>query len=226
MLSAAGIQNAVPRIYDIFQYAGEIRFSMDHIRGVSAFEKLKASSKPDIIFLQILAQASLALALLEEKLRLDHRDLKADNIWIRDTPIEYTLALGGSTWHISCPFQVVLLDFGFACIGGEDGTAVINLSDGILPKVDPCPKVGRDLFQFISSLWPVLDKVSPPLKKEFELLLSYKGHDLSSFLSEAIKTHWVYLIVSDPKFAHAPLHPLSLLHLLSIKYSDIGLVRK
>jgi hypothetical protein len=199
---------------------------MEHIKGVSAFQKIIDSPHPDQTLLQILAQTSLCLAHLEGTLHLDHRDLKADNIWIRDTPVKYALTLGGRKYHLVCAFQVVLLDFGFSCIGGEDGNAIINLSDGILPKIDPCPKLGRDLFQFITSLWsiqPVLDKLSLPLKKDFDLLISYRGHDVPSLLTDPKHVHWIYLIVSDSQFTHEPLHPISLLKLLSIKYSDIGL---
>ena len=226
LLSSSAICGAVPCIYDIFQYAGEVRFSMEYIKGVSAFQKILDSTTPDMTFLQILAQTSLILGFLEETLHLDHRDLKADNIWIRDTPINYTLRLGGSKWRIACPFQVVLLDFGFACIGAEDGNAEINLSDGILPKIDPCPKKGRDLFQFIASLWSIpriLETLGAPLQKEIALLLSYRGKSFSTLLTKSIETHWIYLIVSDPQFTHEPLHPISLLQFLSIKYCDIGL---
>ena len=226
LLTSSSICGAVPCIYDIFQYAGEIRFSMEYIKGTSAFQKILDSSSPDITFLQILAQAALILGYLEETLHLDHRDLKADNIWIRETPIEYTLRIGGSTWHISCPFQVVLLDFGFSCIGAENGNAEINLSDGILPKIDPCPKKGRDLFQFIASLWSIPripEILGESLQKEIVLLLSYRGKSFSTLLTKSIQAHWIYLVVSDPQFTHEPLHPISLLQLLSIKYCDIGL---
>lgn len=226
LLSSSAISGAVPCIYDIFQYAGEVRFSMEYIKGVSAFQKVLDSTTPDVTFLQILAQTSLILGFLEETLHLDHRDLKADNIWIRDTPINYALQLGGSKWRIVCPFQVVLLDFGFACIGAGDGNAEINLSDGILPKIDPCPKKGRDLFQFIASLWSIpriLETLGAPLQKEIALLLSYRGKSFSTLLTKSIQTHWIYLIVSDPQFSHEPLHPISLLQFLSIKYCDIGL---
>lgn len=226
LLTSSGCRGAVPCIYDIFQYAGEVRFSMEYIRGVSAFQKIIDSASPDVTFLQILAQASLILGFLEETLHLDHRDLKADNIWIRETPVKYGLRLGETTWHILCPFQIVLLDFGFACIGGEDGNAEINLSDGILPNVDPCPKRGRDLFQFIASLWSIpriLELLSAPLQKEIALLLSYRGKSFSTLLTKSIQAHWIYLVVSDPQFTHEPLHPISLLQFLSIKYSDIGL---
>ena len=226
LLTSSSIRGAVPCIFDIFQYAGEVRFSMEYIRGTSAFQKILDSSSPDVTFLQILAQASLILGFLEDTLHLDHRDLKADNIWIRDIPVDYTLELGGSKWRIVCPFQIVILDFGFACIGGENGNAEINLSDGILPKIDPCPKKGRDLFQFIASLWSIpriLETLSAPLQKEIALLLSYRGKNFSTFLTKTVQAHWIYLIVSDPQFAHEPLHPISLLQFLSIKYSTIGL---
>jgi len=113
-LKEAGIHGAIPHIYDIFQYAGETRFSMDYIKGVSAAEAVSAAANPDDMWLQILGQVSLLLGYLEEKIRLDHRDLKADNIWIRPTPVDYSLMVGGIRWRLKSTFQVVIMDFGFA----------------------------------------------------------------------------------------------------------------
>ena len=80
---------------------------------------------------------------------MDHRDLKADNLWIRPIPIDYSITVGGKKWRLRAPFQVVILDFGFACLGNEEGNAIVSLSDGIVPKIDPCPKEGRDLFHLL-----------------------------------------------------------------------------
>jgi serine/threonine protein kinase len=225
-LEQAGITGAVPKVYDIFQYAGEVRFSMEYIYGVSSIQKILESENHDLVFLQILVQTSILLGVLEEKLHLDHRDLKADNLWIRPAPIDYTISIGGIKWTFHCPFQVVILDFGFSCIGGSDGNAIISLSDGILPKVDPCPKEGRDLFQLLTSLWSIPEIracVSSTLSRDIEEFLSYRNISYSAVMKQLSQPHWIYLLVSDPAFRYPPLHPLSLLRILSIKYESLEL---
>ena len=215
-LKKGGIHGAVPEIYDIFQYAGETRVSMSFIKGVRSLEWILASPTPEKTFMQLLEQVSLILAYLEEKISFDHRDLKGDNIWIRPTPVNYSLKVGGTVWTVAAPFQVVILDFGFSCLGGPDGNAVVSLSDGILPVIDPCPKDGRDLFQLIASLWSIpifRAKMSEEFQKEIDALLSYKNKPYASLVKQTIETRWVYLLVSDSGFAHPPLHPLSLLRL-------------
>lgn len=225
-LVEAGIIGAVPMIHDIFQYAGETRIAMGYVEGVSSIDYILESSTPEKTFIQILAQTSLLLGYLEETIRLDHRDLKADNVTIRATPVNYKITMGGKKWTLSAPFQVVLLDFGFGCLGAADGNAVVSLSDGILPRFDPCPKEGRDLFQFIASLWSftlIRSRMSLQFQAETDLLLSYKDKPYASLIKDSIDTTWVYLLVSDSAFKHPPLHPLSLLRSYSIKYPHLDI---
>jgi serine/threonine protein kinase len=228
-LQRAGIHGAVPKVYDIFQYAGDIRFSMSFIQGTRSIDYILESSDPEIALLQILAQVSLILAFLEDTIHLDHRDLKADNIWIRYVPVTYSLRIGDKLWRLQAPFQVVLLDFGFSCLGNTENHAVVSLSDGILPLVDPCPKEGRDLFQFLSSLWSIPQiraAIGPILAADIELLLSYKNKPYSNLVTRATDVHWVYLLVSDRQFHHPPLHPISLLEHMSIKYPQLKIQRE
>jgi len=224
ILEGAGIYGAVPHVFDIFQYAGETRFSMSYIKGLRSIDYIIDSSNPELAFLQFISQIALLLGFLEEKMHFDHRDLKANNIWIKSEPVQYKLSIGSKMWSITAPFQVVLLDFGFSCIGNEDGIAIISLSDGILPRVDPCPKEGRDLFQLISSLWSIpqiRSVIGQTLSTDIELLLSYRNKSYINLITKTLQQQWVYILVSDYNFTHPPLHPTSLLHFLSIKYPQI-----
>jgi len=223
-LIRAGIRGAIPPVYDIFQYAGETRFSMQFIEGISCVDCILESPTPEITFIQILAQTSLLLSYLEEHMRLDHRDLKGSNIWINPVETRYELCVGGKKWTVSAPFQVVLLDFGFSCLGSSEGNAVVSLSDGILPRIDPCPKEGRDLFQLIASIWSIpaiRSLMSEPMQRDIELLLSYRNKPYAYLVKQTLDTNWIYLLVSDSSFRHPPLHPLSLLHALSLKYTTV-----
>jgi serine/threonine protein kinase len=228
-LRAAGIYGAVPHVYDIFQYAGETRFTMDFIDGISAVQAMMESADPDTLWLQILGQVSLILGYLEENIFLDHRDLKADNLWIRQVPIEYTLRIGGHTWHIAAPFQVVILDFGFACLGGENGHAAVSLGAGLVPKIDPCPKEGRDLFQLITSMWSIptiRERAGSEVQAAIDSLLKNKGASFIGLVHRNLNTHWIYLAVSDSAFRHPPLHPVALLLKLSSGWPAANLTRQ
>jgi serine/threonine protein kinase len=227
-LEAAGIFGAVPHIYDIFQYASETRFCMEYIEGVSAVEYICMNAQPEQTWYQVMAQAALILGFLEETIRLDHRDLKADNLWIRERPVDYCLRVGGVQWKLQAPFQVVILDFGFACLGGRDGNARISLSDGILPTIDPCPKEGRDLFHLVSSLWsvpPVRERMSTEFKGEIEELLSYGGTQFASIIHRTLRPRWIYLATSDPAFHYPPLVPGAILRKLSSVWKGSGSLR-
>ena len=225
-LATAGVIGAIPSVFDIFQYAGETRFSMSYVKGISCTEYIIGSSTPETALLDILTQTSILLGFLEETMHLDHRDLKADNIWIRLEPIEYSVRLSGKRWTCKAPFQVVLLDFGFSCLGGTDGVAVVSLSDGILPRADPCPKEGRDLFQLISSLWSlpqIRGRMNATVAADIELLLSYKNKPYINLVRKTLDTNWVYLLVSDLEINHPPLHPISLLKMIRIKYPHLSI---
>jgi serine/threonine protein kinase len=215
-LEAIGVHGAIPKVYDIFQFAGETRFSMEYIDGKNLVEFLLSPSVPPSYFLQALAQVTLLLAYLETTIRFDHRDLKVDNIWIRErVPIEYKIPLGpNGTWTLHSPFQVVLLDFGFSCLGNKEGETVVNLCDDIFSNKDRCPKEGRDLFQFLVSLWSISslrEKLPSEIHIFLERLLSYHGTSYASYLKKLDGFHWTYLTVSDPKFQYPPLHPTKFL---------------
>lgn len=228
-LKRGGINGAVPHVYDIFEYTGETRFSMEFVNGVSALEAIATAADPDATCLQILAQAALLLGYLEDTLRLDHRDLKADNLWVRhQSPIEYVLRVGGKRWYLTAPFQVVILDFGFACLGGQDGNAIVNLGAPQYPSMDPCPKEGRDLFQFVASLWSVdlvRGRLSPALQAELRELLTYRGAAFADTASRHSHIEWIYDAVKARKFRYPPLHPTALLQKLSGSWKGEGILK-
>ena len=61
------------------------------------------------------------------------------------------IQLDGTQHTYKCPFQVVLLDFGFACLGNAAQKMLLNLGD-VIPEIDPCPKEGRDLYHIVNRL--------------------------------------------------------------------------
>ncbi len=156
-LANQGIFGAIPKVYDVFVFANEVRFAMEWIEGESCYNfltpMLSAPAKFQTCFLHVLLQTAYILDALSQKLYIDHRDMKLDNIWIRRPPggVSYSIVMNGKTVPYRCPFQVVILDFGFACLGTENRRQVLNLGKTI-PDIDPCPKEGRDLYHVVNRL--------------------------------------------------------------------------
>lgn len=224
-LEARGIKGAVPPVYDIFQYAGETRFSMEFVPGMNVVEFLATTADPEAACIQILAQVALLLGLLEADIHLDHRDLKADNVWIRAQPCSYKVVLGDRTWSLESPFQVVLLDFGFACLGGEDGNSVVSLSDGIIPKIDPCPKEGRDILHFVVTFWSIpmiRERMSPGFQVAMDDLLSHGGAPFAAATKKTTDSRWAYIYTSLTHFKYPPFNSVSLLQKLSSPWKGVG----
>jgi serine/threonine protein kinase len=217
-LAQDGILGAVPEVYDIFLFGNEVRFSMEWVEGASCLDLLNAEiGKPTFepLFLDILIQLCIILECLERRIFLDHRDMKLDNIWIR-TPmkpakqIQYTVRLNGRAYKYTSSIQVVLLDFGFACIGNEAHKMKINLG-GVIPDLDPCPKEGRDIYHLLCRLMERVE-FKNSISKSFAALLEewirpYKFTRHSMTLLET----------SDPNFQLDRVSPRNILewHFLS-----------
>ncbi len=207
-LIQAGIHGAVPPIIDLYQFAGETRFTMKLEKGVSAADWLLLSPTPDQSWWQMVTQTAFLLGILEERILFDHRDLKADNVWIVPRPVELKAELFGVLWTVTAPFQVVLLDFGFGCIGDETGNAVVSLTDGLVPKIDPCPKEGRDLFQFLTSLWSIpqiRERMSAEVRAEMEELFKARGGTYIPLIERAGQVPWIYGALNPAGFRHPAL---------------------
>jgi serine/threonine protein kinase len=215
-----GIPWAVPKVYDVFRKGDEIWFSMDYIYGTSIPSWFQQTPTPDLDALYILAQLCLILASLEVHLNLDHRDLKFNNLLIKKEPCKMTVTVFEKSWHLECPFQLIVLDFGFACLGSEAlrGTPLVNLGDGVLPPMDPCPKEGRDMFHILISLLglPVFrTKISPRLQKQLDLWLSDGKKAYGPMARRWSTEHWSYLVSSQPNFSIPSCCPLRMLRDLS-----------
>jgi serine/threonine protein kinase len=206
ILERDGIHGAIPKVYDIFRFADEVRFTMEWIEGQSAHDFLQGrlgnSREFEHAFLHVLAQTAILLDILGRRLHLDHRDMKLDNIWIRRIPggISYPIPNDISSHRYTCPFQVVLLDFGFACIGSPSGRMAINLGN-VIPDIDSCPKEGRDLYHILNRLLEpprFAESLSAPIR---ETLIEWLG---VAGLSQPRRTH---VLTSLPSFSMPTLNP-------------------
>ena len=205
-LEAEGISWAVPKVYDVFLRKTEIWFSMERIRGVSIPEWLSKTTTPDVDIFFLLAQVCLILITLESYLNLDHRDLKSNNLLLLKEPCTLRFKLGETSWNLSCPFKVIVLDFGFACLGSEplQGIPLVNLGDGVLPPMDPCPKEGRDIFHLLVSFLglPIFrERISKELHDKIDGWLSVGKKSYGTMARRWSTEHWSYLVSSQPNFS-------------------------
>lgn len=151
-LKAFSLEFCIPEVYDIFreQRTGAVWFTMEAYTPCLLSEWIL---RPESVkyFGMIILQLALVLEVLEAEFLFDHRDLKVNNILIVERPVEIRTEWKGKKQTIPFPFHIVLVDFGFSCQGGF---LDVRAGEG-LPPLDPCPKVGRDLFQVLVSLWSV-----------------------------------------------------------------------
>lgn len=215
-LEMEGLAWAIPAVYDIFWKGNEICFSMEKIQGTTVEDWFFKSQTPDRDTFFLLAQLSLILATLESHLNLDHRDLKTSNLLLKPQPCTIQVKLKDSLWTLQSPFTVVVLDFGFACLGSEilRGKPIVNLGDGVLPTMDPCPKEGRDMFHLLVSLLGVpifREKISLSLHKTFDIWLTYGKKTYGTMARRWSTENWSYLVSSEPSFSIPKCCPLSIL---------------
>lgn len=182
----------IPRLYEItartktYDTARTITdlhaiwMSMEFLEG-STFEKFvqyrftKDKRANSALLKQILLQLCFLLHFLQKTLRFNHRDLKINNVYIRNHSEAWTRTLvfdDGTSFN--CDIDVVLLDFGFSCIacgsGFRNPRATLLGAGVYFTSDDDCMKEGRDLAQFLYSLhcsFPLQHYIVPEM---FEIL--------------------------------------------------------
>jgi serine/threonine protein kinase len=112
-LQKHGLSFCIPKVDRIFTYktTNDVWFSMN------AYEPTLLSSwcmnhlkRDGKTFCLLILQISLILQVIEDILKVDHRDLKVNNMLVIDEPKEVSLGKK----KITFPFYVVFIDFGFA----------------------------------------------------------------------------------------------------------------
>jgi serine/threonine protein kinase len=100
-------------------------------------------------FLEILAQIAYILYHLQSSLRLNHRDVKINNILIRRRRTPVTLDLDGLS--LKTQFEITLIDFGFACVGCPPPKQPLTAfqAGSWFPFGELCCKAGRDIAQLL-----------------------------------------------------------------------------
>jgi serine/threonine protein kinase len=158
------IPGAIPRVYEMFcrrasdDSLKSVCIAMEYIKGHTLLQFMRNTFKKegsnDFIFLQLVKQLANILLILQRKLRMNHRDIKINNILLRE----------GTN-------QLVLIDYGFACIANgiqEPNAEFSKIQAGsYFGSRSACFKHGRDMCQFLYSLhcyFPCSTYLSPKLQ--------------------------------------------------------------
>lgn len=167
-------------------------------------------------FYHLLIQVAILLQILEDALNLDHRDVKADNLLILETPssLSYICGKNNKRFTVHSPFTVVIVDFGYACLGNEEKLTEVDASEETLPPLDPCPKDGRDLFHLLVSLYGIdafRKLLTPRLLQAFSEWLSVQDKSYESLSKRWSYTEWVFLVSSRKQFLHPSCTPRAII---------------
>jgi hypothetical protein len=186
------------------------------------------------IIIEIIAQVATYIAILESTLRLNHRDLKGNNILMIAPTQEWkqTVCVKKKKWDITSKRKVIIIDFGQSCIGDSNRDVIVSADPTIMMKnTDFCPKEGRDMFLLLAHLWN-----NPSVRK---LLTSKADALFDKWLRDKSKKAWAKDMVSTPlkslaenfericefvnkkTFHSDPCNPISVLEDISKLYPDI-----
>jgi serine/threonine protein kinase len=158
-LTRGGFPRGAAAVYDIFRTTDRcVCFSMEVFQDAVPLTVLLPTLTDGAVtqvILELLLQICAMLYHLEHDIGMNHRDLKPSNLMIetRGSPVPMTLRVGLQTVTLQSKYTISLVDFGFSCIGNR-ATQKADIAIGeVYGSLDPCPKVGRDLYMFLAFLY-------------------------------------------------------------------------
>jgi serine/threonine protein kinase len=218
-LSKNGLGGHCPRVYDVFSLSSNLWFSMEPVYSAPILDTYlksiptwsKQSSENGILLIKILAQIAMACFVLEKTIGFNHRDLKPDNILVKlDSFKAHTLKWKDFDLYIAPSHTAIMVDFGFSCLG-PGKTPWLQAGDGILPPLDPCPKVGRDIFMIlVFLLWrkDVRDSLTEKHMEFFKSSLRLSTDRLNQMMNmNRNPSDWVYMLITERGFQCPALDP-------------------
>ena len=225
ILRRFSLGDRVSRIADILRCMGNcVGFTMEPVLGEGLLSAAlqRHLDQPAKFFestvVGVIAELAALLLLLTGHLGMNHRDLKLNNIVVREAEKMMEFEVGGNMVRIWSVWSVYILDFGVACC--EGGVSATNL----IPRSDPCPKAGRDIFQLLTFLYmnrDVRQKLSPQLRLLIEEWLTLPGRNFAQFLREKGDEdgeQWLYYLLTSPKFSAPACEPAAILARLATEY--------
>lgn len=238
-LAGYGFGMHCPRVMDVFTREESTWFSIEpiynapildvYIRSMSTWGTPHPENGRSI--LKILAQIAVCCHILEKELGFNHRDLKPDNIMIKTDRVQTHILRWKNKYKISIASAptAIMVDFGFSCLG-PGSVPWIQAGEGILPPLDSCPKVGRDIFMLlVFLLWR--DDVRKSLTEEhlefFKSSLRLTTGRLSQMMNlNRNPKDWIYMLITEKGFECPALDPFQWLNYCSQTFHDMISIRQ
>jgi serine/threonine protein kinase len=198
-LKPYGLSFCIPKVNKIFTYkpTGDVWFSMTpyepNLLSSWCIRNLRRDGKT---FASLILQIAMALEIIEDILRIDHRDLKVNNMLIIDETIDIPITTDGVKKKMTFPFRIVFIDFGFACLAKE-----LDIKNE--RSIDFCPKEGRDMFQILVSIWRI-DTLRSILEDVWGSWIRSKIGRYTGLAESASDLTWMYAVTDNTEF-RAPL---------------------
>ena len=180
---------AIPQPYEIFGERGldawlSMSLCMSLVEGETLHTFIKRVWKTSTkventqFFREILGHVAYILHHLQNRLHLNHRDLKVNNLLVRPVK-EVSLTIDGLT--LRTVYEVTMIDFGFACVGCNDSRTLFQAGSWF-PFSDICHKKGRDLAQLIyciNTYFPLEDYLTSEMLTTVKELMKVVWHGAS-----------------------------------------------
>ena len=236
-LSQYGLGSHCPQVFDIFTRSSAFWFSMSPIYNAPMLDAYVLTlphwgrPRPEngIAILKIIAQIAMCCIVLEKVIGFNHRDLKPDNILVKtDAVKEHVLKWTTYDIKVASSPTAILVDFGFSCLG--PGMAPwIQAGDGVLPLLDPCPKVGRDIFMLlVFLLWrrDIRESLTAEHMDFLKSSLHLTGKRWSQIMSmRRDPIDWIYMVITEKDFKCPALDPSMWLQTCAEAYPDVVAIR-
>ena len=237
-LATASLGDHCPRVYDIFKSMGSIWFTMSPIYRApilpiylsSLPSWLKKHSTNGQVLLKVLCQVAMCCLVLERTIGFNHRDLKPDNLLVKTDAVKVHILKWKNEFEITIASSptVVLVDFGFACLG-PGKMPWIQAGDDVLSPFDACPKVGRDIFMLIVFLiW--MPEIRLSLTDEHLDFLKASLHLSTERWKQMLNMNrnpidWIYMLITERGFQCPALDPLTWLQSCASRFPELVVVR-
>jgi serine/threonine protein kinase len=233
-LTLLGMGHVIADIKDIIRRPGKpITFTMQQFEHVLDLHKaiqmvggdLRGPAF-DIWFLPLLIQVILIVGLLEERIGLNHRDLKGDNLLIsmKTKQQQRIVSLAGRAWQFTFTNEIYVVDFGFSCRGTVSGGPASISAGPFFGLRDVCPKEGRDVYVILCYLYSLpqfrVNASGRLLGLVRELLHSAKVLEhLETYGME--RTEYIYLLLNKSDFKSERCCPGHILGCLAEKWPQL-----
>lgn len=194
----SGTQRGGPYVPVLYEVAHEpatqsIAMRMELMDGTLGQVLVSQSrAKNDTFLPQALIQIASMLEFFQKRLHMNHRDLKSDNVMIKDG-------------------QLKLIDLGFSCL---EWNGIHMSGTDLFPSSHLCERAARDLSQLILEiLLDFQDELSAPLKTELETLVHFhvdgKSCHLEKYCPHLGMKSWTnaYGFLNDPSVENPHARP-------------------